>query len=292
MNIALFGKNISGPLASYVKTLIDKLLRHNCSVFIYEPYFKVLSSYISLENCEQFISHEQIKNKMDFLFSIGGDGTLLDTITLVRDSGIPVLGINLGRMGFLSSVSPEKINDAVEEVINKKYSIEKRSLIHLDNVTKIFGELNYALNEVAIYKKEPSSMLLIHVTVDNKFLNSYWADGLIIATPTGSTAYSLSCGGPIIAPESENFIISPIASHNLTVRPIVIPDKSVVKVKVEGKDQKSFFIGLDSRTEAVATSVELIVKKENFTMNLVKLSNENFFSTIRQKLMWGLDIRN
>jgi NAD+ kinase len=199
--------------------------------------------------------------------------------------------MNLGRLGFLSSVSRDNIRLAVDALVQKRYRLENRTLLRLETQDNLFGELNFALNDLTIYKKDPYSMLTISAYVDGIFLNSYWADGLIIATPTGSTAYSLSCGGPIVVPGSENFIITPIASHNLTVRPIVIPDKSRIRVQIEGRNQQ-FFVSLDSRFEIVDSSLELIIEKEDFKINLLRLDKENFYRTIREKLNWGLDIRN
>jgi len=237
-----------------------------------------------------FNNHHEIAQSIDFLFSIGGDGTMLDTITLVRDSQIPVMGINLGRMGFLSSVQKEMIIPAVEEIVRGNFILNQRSLIQLQT-PDLFGGLNFALNELTINKKDSSSMILIHVYVNNQFLNSYWADGLIIATPTGSTGYSLSCNGPIITPDSENFVITPIATHNLTVRPIVIPDNSLIRINVEGRENR-FLVGLDSRSVTIDSSTELLISKADFKINLVKQSNDDFFATIRKKLKWGLDFRN
>lgn len=292
MNIAIFGKSFSKENNEYIQQLIDKLESRDISLFFYEPFYKELKDYISLKpETQVFTSHDEIIGKVDFLFSIGGDGTLLNTITLIRDSGIPILGINLGRMGFLSSISKEKIDAAIEQLLNKRFKLDQRTLLRLETPNNIFGDLNYALNEMAVYKKYPFSMLKIQAYVNNEYLNSYWADGLIVATPTGSTAYSLSAGGPIVLPHSQNFLITPIATHNLTVRPIVIPDNSQIKIKIVGRT-KEFFVGLDSRSEIVDSSVELTVKKEKFKLNLIQLEDENYFTTIREKLMWGLDVRN
>ncbi|MBC8487368.1 MAG: NAD kinase [Bacteroidetes bacterium] len=292
MNIAIFGKSFSEENKGCIQQLIDKLESRDISLLFYEPFYKELKDNISLKQETQvFTRHDEIIGKVDFLFSIGGDGTLLNTITLVRDSGIPILGINLGRMGFLSSISKEKIDSAIEQLLNRRFKLDQRTLLRLETPNNIFGDLNYALNEMAVYKKYPFSMLRIQAYVNNEYLNSYWADGLIVATPTGSTAYSLSSGGPIVLPRSQNFLITPIATHNLTVRPIVIPDSSQIKIKVVGRT-KEFFVGLDSRSEIVDSSVELTVKKEEFRLNLMQLAGESYFKTIREKLMWGLDVRN
>jgi len=292
MKIAIFGKSLPEENKSYVQQLFQKLESVGVSLFIYEPFYKKLSKYVSLnQDISLFTDHNGIKEDVDFLFSIGGDGTLLDTITFVHDSGIPILGINLGRMGFLSSVSKDKINQAVDQLLDGRFKLDQRTLLMLDTPNQLFGELNYALNELTVYKKDPFSMLKIQAYVNDEFLNSYWADGLIVATPTGSTAYSLSNGGPIILPGSQNFVITPIATHNLTVRPIVIPDNSEITIKVVGRI-KEFFVSLDSRSESIDSSVELTVKKEKFNINLLQLEDERYFKTIHEKLMWGLDIRN
>ena len=261
-------------------------------MMIYEPFFKKIHEHVSFRAEPQlFSSHGEIAGKVDYLLSIGGDGTLLDTISLVRDSGIPILGINLGRMGFLSSIAKERIGQALEKLFQKRYTLDQRVLIRLESSNNLFGEMNYALNEVSIYRKSPLSMLKIEAHVDDELLNAYWADGLIVSTPTGSTAYSLSNGGPIILPGSSNFVITPIATHNLTVRPIVIPDSSKIRINVVGRISE-FHINLDSRSALTDNSVEFTIMKEDFKINLVQLEGESYFKTIREKLMWGLDIRN
>jgi len=292
MRVALFGKVISSENAACIQRLYDELNRHKISTIIYEPFLHKLKDFIDIPNdVKTFNDNAELKNSADFLFSIGGDGTLLDTITIIQDSGIPVFGINLGRMGFLSSVSKDHIVAAIDKLVNKRFNLDKRTLLRLETTEHIFGKLNYAMNEFTVYKKFPSSMLKIEAFVNDEFLNSYWADGLIIATPTGSTAYSLSSGGPIILPMSQNFVITPIATHNLTVRPVVIPDNSKIKIKIVGRS-KEFYVSLDSRTEVTDSDTELIIQREDFMINLVQLDDESYFKTIRDKLMWGLDLRN
>jgi NAD+ kinase len=292
MRVALFGKVISSENAAYIQQLYDEFNRHNISVIIYEPYLQKLKDFIAVPNdIKTFSDNPELKDSVDFLFSIGGDGTLLDTITIIQDSGIPVFGINLGRMGFLSSVSKDHIVAAIDKLVNNRFKLDKRTLLRLETTVNIFGNLNYAMNEFTVYKKFPSSMLKIQAFVNDEFLNSYWADGLIIATPTGSTAYSLSSGGPIILPMSQNFVITPIATHNLSVRPVVIPDNSKIRIKIVGRS-KEFYVSLDSRTEVTNSETELVIQKEDFMINLVQLVDESYFKTIRDKLMWGLDLRN
>ena len=238
-----------------------------------------------------FNSYDQLKGKADVLFSFGGDGTMLDSVEYVRDTAIPVLGINMGRLGFLSSVSSDETLDAVHKILNGDYEVERRSLLELVGEKQRFNGINYALNELSVMRKDGSSLIVIQVFVDDKLLNTYWADGLIMATPTGSTAYSLSAGGPIVAPNNDSFLITPISAHNLSVRPVVISDKSVVKIKVDGRCD-AYNLSLDSRTKLVDKSLQLEVKKAEFSFNMVKLPGKDFFEAIRKKLLWGNDVRN
>ena len=238
-----------------------------------------------------FNSYDQLKGKADVLFSFGGDGTMLDSVEYVRDTAIPVLGINMGRLGFLSSVSSDETLYAVHKILNGDYEVERRSLLELVGEKQRFNGINYALNELSVMRKDGSSLIVIQVFVDDKLLNTYWADGLIMATPTGSTAYSLSAGGPIVAPNNDSFLITPISAHNLSVRPVVISDKSVVKIKVDGRCD-AYDLSLDSRTKLVDKSLQLEVKKAEFSFNMVKLPGKDFFEAIRKKLLWGNDVRN
>ncbi len=292
MKIGLFGKSLSIEGIAYLQQLIDKLNNVNCKLHIYSPFLDKIKEKISIhEDVKTFHTHQELKGNTDILFSIGGDGTLLDSIALVRDSGIPILGVNLGRLGFLSSISCEEILPAIDNVIEGNYQLEQRTLLKLKSPEGLFGELSYALNELSITKTDSNSLAVVGVYINDKFLNTYWADGLIVATPTGSTAYSLSCYGPIITPGSENFVITPIASHNLTVRPIVIPDNTEIRLKVGGRN-KLYQIGLDSRYHTIDNTVELVIQRADFKINLIQLPNKDFYSTIREKLLWGKDQRN
>ncbi len=293
MRIALYGKAITAEKAAFLQQLIEKLEQEGVKLCIYAKFWESIKSLISLEKEVSVFSKHQdlVEREADFLFSIGGDGTLLDTISLIRDSGIPVLGINLGRLGFLSSVPKDKVQYAIDAVLAGEYSYDQRALIKVEGEKPLFGEVNYALNELTIHKSEAHSMLTVNVSVDGEVLNTYWADGLLLATPTGSTAYSMSCGGPIVTPNANNFIITPIASHNLTVRPVVIPDESVITVEVLGRSH-IYNLGLDSRYIEMEEPVKLRITKEQFKINLLRLQNEAFFDTIRKKLNWGLDNRN
>ena len=290
MKIAIYARSVNDNLSVYVSKLFKKLEQLNIETIVYKPYFQYLTvNSVINKPFNTFTSHTEIKN-VDYLLSIGGDGTLLETIYLVRNSGVPILGINTGRLGFLANVYKEDIESALEALKKKNFSIDKRAMLRLETPGNLFGDVNYALNEITIMKKD-SNMMTIHAYVNGEFLNSYWADGLIISTPTGSTAYSLSCGGPIVLPESENFIITPIAAHNLNVRPLVLSDRNKITLKIEGRSP-NYLLSLDSRSEVIDSSVELTIKKEKFHINLIRLENQNFFTTIRAKLMWGLDKRN
>jgi NAD+ kinase len=228
---------------------------------------------------------------IDVVISIGGDGTLLDTISLIGAYETPVLGINTGRMGFLATIAKEDIDAAVKDLLGNRYSLEDRSLVRLESSVPLFKGLNFGLNEFTIHKRDTSSMITVHTYIDGDYLNSYWADGLIVSTPTGSTGYSLSCGGPLISPLAKNFVITPVSPHNLNVRPIVVSDVSEISFKIEGRSEK-FLVSLDSRSTPIDASVELKIKKEIFVAKLVKFHNYSFFDTLRQKLNWGYDMRN
>ncbi len=292
MKIALFGTKISETVVPFIQDLFDELFDLDCVTMVYQPFYENLTGKIKFK-CEPDLFRVQgdLENKTDFLFSIGGDGTILDAVGLVGDSGIPVTGINMGRLGFLSGISKENIVPAIKAIQMGQFRIEKRTLLQLDTTGNLFGQHNFALNDLTVYKSNVMTMLTIKTWINDDFLNAYWADGLIVATPTGSTAYSLSCTGPIITPDSENFLITPIASHNLTVRPIVIRDDSVIRIRVEGKSP-DFLVSLDSRIEQVDQALELTIRKASFKINLLRLTDKNFFQTIREKLNWGLDNRN
>ena len=292
LRIAIFGKGFSEEHFPYLIQLIDLINQQHGEILIHHSFRDFLNdTFDNGSEIQYFSNHTELVGRVDYLFSLGGDGTLLDTITLVRDSGILIIGINLGRMGFLASIPKENIIHVMNSLMSGNYKIDKRTLLRLDNAENSFGELNFALNELSIHKQNNSSMITIHVWVNDLFLNAYWADGLLISTPTGSTGYSLSCNGPIIGPDLQSFVISPIASHNLTVRPIVIPDTSIIRIRVEGRE-KQYFVGLDSRSSLFDSTNELIVRKESFNISLLQESDDDFFATIRKKLLWGRDIRN
>lgn len=292
MNIAIYGRSFNPEYLPNMQLILDRLKQEGCNLQVHSDFYTFLKDKVDFNgDFNIFSGHKDIDKRTQFLLSVGGDGTLLDTITIVRDSGIPVAGINLGRLGFLSSTSRHEITKAIEELIAGRYELDPRSLVRLESYAGYFGKLNYALNEASLYKSVPNSMISVKAWVDGMFLNAYWADGLIIATPTGSTAYSLSCGGPIIAPGCENLVVTPIASHNLTVRPIVIPDSSEIRVRVAAGGSE-YSVSLDSRIVVLKEETELTFRKASFQINLVRLQKQHFFRTIRDKLAWGLDVRN
>lgn len=260
-------------------------------VAIYAPFHEHLIGHLDgINDFSTFSSHEEI-HRFDMMICLGGDGSILDSLAIIRDSNVPVLGINTGRLGFLSSISTEEVEEPLTNIINGKCFYDRRSLIKLGSSNDLFGDINFALNEVTLHKKDSSSMMIIHTYVDGDYLNSYWADGLIISTPTGSTGYNLSCSGPIIMPGSDVFIITPIAPHNLNVRPLIIPEDRTITLKMEGRDDE-FLVALDSRSMPVSSDVELTISSADFYFNIVRPTGHSFFSTIRNKLSWGLDTRN
>jgi NAD+ kinase len=232
-----------------------------------------------------------IKGVVDVFITLGGDGTLLDMVSVIRDSGVPVIGINFGRLGFLASVNKNDISAAIHAVINNEYTLDGRGLLSIESELNVFGKDNFALNDIAIHKRDDSAMITTNMFLDGEFLNSYWGDGIIIATATGSTAYSLSCGGPIIFPESNSIVVTPVSPHNLNVRPIVLPDSSVLSFEVESRGA-NYILSRDSRTEVIDKPMRFKVQKTNFELNLIRLNNESYLSTLRNKLLWGLDARN
>ncbi len=291
MKIVIFGKKFDPAQAPYLQQLFNELFVRNAQVCVYQPYFNLIKDQIQFKSQPGLFKQSKDIQELDFLFSIGGDGTLLDAIPYVHDFGVPILGINLGRLGFLSSVSKNEMQKAIAHIYDGNYQLEQRTLLRLKQPANIFGPLNFALNDLTLYRNTNTSLVSVEVYIDNIFLNTYWGDGLIIATPTGSTAYSMSVGGPILTPGSENFVIAPIASHNLTVRPIVIQDGAEIKLKIDGREEK-YLLTMDSRQTLIKKKQELIVRKCNFKINLVQMPEQNFFSTIREKLLWGKDNRN
>lgn len=292
MKVAIYSRGIQSLQPADVISLNDALLKAEITpVFFRDLYEQYQSELPDLTPANTFSSAHDLDEHIDAMISLGGDGTLLDTVCLVRDKQIPVLGINYGRLGFLASLGKENIEDAVQALKSRTYVLDKRGLLHLDASIPLFGSEPFALNEFTIHKREFSPMIKIHTYLNGEFLNTFWSDGLIVSTPTGSTGYSLSCNGPVVFPDSESFVITPIAPHNLNIRPIVVPNHNVVSFEVEGRVD-DFICTMDSRKELVEKSVQLAIKKENFCFNLIRLNENNFLRTLREKLTWGFDTRN
>ncbi|MDG1476751.1 MAG: NAD kinase [Vicingaceae bacterium] len=291
MKIAIYSQQIEDKYLVFIESLFQTLLNKSVEVLVFEDFYMELSKKIGIDTqVKTFSTHEDIRD-VNYMFSIGGDGTLLKTITYVRDKDIPIFGINTGRLGFLTSITTEDINVAIDAILIGDFDLDKRTLLTLETENNLFGEANYALNEITLQKKDTSAMITIQVYLNDEFLNSYWADGLIISTPTGSTAYSLSCNGPIILPGSGNIIVNPIAPHNLNVRPVVIPDNTELTLKIKGRTD-NFLVALDSRSLTVPLSMELKIKKTSHHINIIRLKDHSFLKTLRTKLVWGYDKRN
>lgn len=292
MKIAIYSRGIKENQHQDIIQLLDELALSNVEPVFYQDFFNQFYSAIDIKSkYSTFNSSDDLDDSFDCIMSLGGDGTLLDTVTFVKDSGIPVLGINYGRLGFLANIGREDLHTAVQALINRTYVLDKRTLIHLDSDIPLFDDAHYALNEFTLHKKDSSPMIRIHTYLNGEFLNTYWADGLIVSTPTGSTGYSLSCNGPVVFPDSGSFVITPVSPHNLNIRPIVVPDNNIISFEVEGRTD-GFLCTLDSRREIVTKEIQLAVRKEKFCVNLIRLNENNFLQTLRNKLSWGLDKRN
>lgn len=292
MKIAVFGKHFKHEFDTSVRDFLCRLKDRDHSLVIFsdflgflrernalpEEVFDVFSSHLDLTDCELFIS-------------IGGDGTLLDSVAFVRESQIPILGINTGRLGFLSNISSDEIETAIEAIESRRYYLDRRTLIKVDCPVLEDDDFPFALNEVTISKYTNDSMVTVHAYMGDRYINTYWADGLIVATPTGSTAYSLSCGGPIVMPGAAAFVLTPIAPHNLNVRPLVVPNNALLRLSADGRGEKHR-LTLDSRHFDLPSGVEVFLQTADFKINLLNLEHQHFFQTIRNKMMWGLDKRN
>jgi NAD+ kinase len=292
MKIAVHGRAFKPEVKDYIQILFDELARRGATLQMSNAFAKVLSVTEIKHYTTDFYEDNHDLFDADFVLTLGGDGTLLDAVTHVGARQIPLLGINTGRLGFLANVSPQGVSKAMKQLFANEFEIEERSLISVKTSPgDIFGELNFGLNEFGIQKTDTSSMITIHSKLDGQELNTYWADGLIVSTPTGSTGYCLSVGGPLVMPMSENFVVAPMSPHNLNVRPLVVSDKSELTFEVESRSG-SFLVSLDSRYEKATTSMCLSVKKANFVARLVKMPDTNFLETLRSKLNWGADVRN
>lgn len=293
MQVVLYAKEVKNNNVEYLQTLVDVLHDNSINIFIYQgikdQMDQVLNYKTSVGIFRDYVDFSI--HKIDFFITLGGDGTILSAATIIRDSQIPVLGINLGRLGFLATQEKKLIKEAIGMIVNGRYEKDARTLLSLESDVPLFGDFPNALNDFTILKRDTSSMITIHTYINGDYLNTYWADGIIVATPTGSTGYSLSCGGPIIFPSAANFVITPVAPHNLNVRPIVIPDDSILSFTIEGRTD-NFLCTLDSRFEMITASQNIAIRKCPYQINLLRLADKDFMQTLRDKLAWGKDARN
>ncbi len=293
MQVVLYSRNIKDQHLPFVQRLFDLLHQYQITTYVYVPMLEQIQGKIRLcQPVGRFESHVDFRLRpFDFVITLGGDGTILGAVTLVRHAGIPILGINLGRLGFLASIEASRMEEALQRLLNDSYYIDERALLQLDANYPLFHDFPYALNDFTLLKRDTSSMIVVHTWVNGAFLNTYWADGVIMATPTGSTGYSLSCGGPIVFPNSRNFVLAPVAPHNLNVRPIVLSDDAVVSFEVEGRTDH-FLCTLDSRYETITARHRIAIRRAPFSIKLVRMDEGEFLETIRRKLAWGIDTRN
>ena len=294
MKVAIYGHFFSPHTSKYVEELIGALNAKNSTIYIEDKFLKLIKSSLKIDaNFKTFNSYKDLYSSFDLMFTVGGDGTLLRSITYLRNSNIPVIGVNIGRLGFLATVKKEEIIEAVEALYNKEYVIKERTLLSVKTKPQIeeLSELNFALNEITLSRKDTASMITVETYLDNEYLTSYWADGLITSTPTGSTGYSLSCGGPVITPQAKSFVLTPVAPHNLNARPLIIPDETHIRMRINGRENE-FFISLDSRIATIDNETEIFIEKAPFTIKMIELQNYSFIKTLREKLLWGEDTRN
>jgi NAD+ kinase len=294
MKIAIYGQSYTGNTQNSVHTLLDLLLHKKVEVTIENEFFnEIIKGGASSETYHVFKTFKSLDNSIDLLISIGGDGTILRAITFVGDLSIPIVGINTGRLGFLSTIQTNEIEGAVCQILNGDFKISERTLLSVETnpKNKDINELNFALNEIAVSRKNTTAMIKVETHLNGEYLTSYWADGLIISTPTGSTSYSLSCGGPVITPNTGSFVLTPIAPHNLSARPLVIPNDTTIQLKVDGREEH-YLMSLDSRIATLHNSTIITIKKAAFKIKMVELINESFIDTLRKKLLWGEDKRN
>ena len=294
MKIAIYGRPFNDiSVLPYIQQIFDVLNQYHVEIYLHKQLSDFLDGKIKEVKYEVLKDEKFLRKNIDVLITLGGDGTLLDMVTLIHDSGTPVIGINFGRLGFLASVNKNDIAAAIYAVVNRDFTLDSRELLEIDCEGKanIFGCDNFALNDITIHKRDDSAMITTHAFLNEEFLNSYWGDGIIISTSTGSTAYSLSCGGPILFPQSNSIVVTPISPHNLNVRPIVLPDTSVLAFDVECRSA-NYLVSCDSRTIIIDKTMKFHIRKADFKLNLIRLSNESYLSTLRNKLLWGLDARN
>jgi len=294
MKIGIYGQFYHENSEIYIQMLLDALQKKEAEVVIEENFLGIINQNQDItKNFSGFSTFTQLDSSFDLFFSIGGDGTILKAVTFVADLGIPIVGINTGRLGFLATIQKEEMNESLNQILEGEYSISERSLLTVETFPKNeeIQPLNFALNEVAVNRRNTTSMIKVETFVNDKYLTSYWSDGLIVATPTGSTGYSLSCGGPVIDPEAKNMVLTPIAPHNLNARPLVIPDSSRISLKVSGREN-TFLVSMDSRIATLENETTIVIKKAPFTIKLLQLHDDSFIKTLRKKLLWGEDKRN
>lgn len=292
MNVAVYGRKLNKLNIEHFREIFRILEGFGWTPVIEHNLRELLIKKAGLgENAEEFHSFEDFKSGIDLSLSVGGDGTFIQNVKFIRSSGVPVLGVNMGRLGFLANISRDRVEEALDLIRKKEYVHQQRSLIRVETDQHHFGEDNFALNEVALQKKDTSSMITVHAHLEGKYLNSYWADGLIVATPTGSTGYSLSCGGPIITPGCQVHILTPIAPHNLNVRPMVVPDHMPIKLSMEGRN-RTCLMSLDGKSVSIRQNEEVTIHKADYMINVIKFEDNNFLDTIRNKMLWGIDRRN
>jgi NAD+ kinase len=292
--VAIYGQSYSISAEKEIKILLDVLEQNNIVIFIENQFYDLLINNKVLDKKYPIFSHSSdLNTSFDTMFTIGGDGTILRAITYIKNLGIPILGINTGRLGFLATIKKDAIKESVELILKGEYTIQERTLLSIKTSPKTddFSEINFALNEVTLARKNTTSMIGVKTYLNNEYLTNYWADGLIIATPTGSTGYSLSCNGPVILPNSKTLVITPIAPHNLSARPMVISDDTSIQLEVSSRE-KNFLISLDSRITTVSENTTILIKKAPFTIKSILPKNQSFLQTLRSKLLWGEDTRN
>ncbi len=294
MKVGIYGQYYKGEAVSYIEILLKTLAQKNIEVIIEKNFYNLIKANNFPEKKYQtFSDHTDLDNSFEVMLTVGGDGTFLRAVTYVRDLNIPVLGVNIGRLGFLATIQKENISEAINLLTTKRYKINERSLLTVTTSQKNndLSDLNFALNEVSVSRRNTTSMVTVETYLDDEYLTSYWADGLIVATPTGSTGYSLSCGGPVITPSTKSLVLTPIAPHNLNARPLVIPDNTNIKLKIIAREKQAL-LSLDSRITTVDNHTEIFIKKAPFTLKTIQLSQQTFLKTLREKLLWGEDKRN
>lgn len=294
MKIAIYGQYYQNTSQASIKTLLDFLILKDVKVLIETEFFDMIQEEEkNIRKYDRFDTFKKLDNSFNLLISIGGDGTILRAITFVRDLGIPIVGINTGRLGFLATIQTNQIESAITSILEKRYKISERTLLSIETSpkNKELVRTNFALNEIAVSRKNTTSMITVATHLNGEYLTSYWADGLIVSTPTGSTGYSLSCAGPVISPDANNFVLTPIAPHNLSARPLVIPDDTEIQLKVDGRED-DYLISLDSRIATLPNTTLVTIKKAAFKIKMVELLDESFIDTLRKKMLWGEDKRN